>query len=570
MRLRWLLSFFAILGTVLAALVIPSANPAGAATTAPTLRSSSVAATNIASGVTVTKPAGTASGDQLVAVLNTDQTPSAPGWTSLGSKVTSGAGTLSVWRHLAGSSEPASYTFTSAGTGASATVQVYDFTGADTATPVGPIAFGGSTTATTAQVAPSVTPTNAPGLEFAAYSGQGGSPTYTAPSGMTARNTNSDGWAFLSTASQAQTSTAATGTRTATSSLSSKYNSVQFIVNGAGGTTPPPPPPSSSKPLFKGVNAHPIWYGPDKVDPLLNDASAAGVKTMRVDFNWGYMEPTTKGTYDSFTLGNMDYFMAQAKARGIDVLPVVTGAPNWANGGQGDIAPPSNPANYADFVQFVLTRYPQIKAVQVWDEPDGSWAWQQSGTAAQRASSYVALLQATFNRVHGLGTGVKVTGPTVSNFGSSPETWLKAFYAAGGKPYKDVLSFHFYGDPPQHGNLTPEQVIANWNSSIWPIIQANGDAGQELWFTESGYSTDPAGVSESTQANYLTRMYAAVLASTSATRMYWYEFFNNADGSTDPESNYGITHYASTGTGSSAHFVPKPALSALTAVQTPQ
>ena len=63
--------------------------------------------------------------------------------------------------------------------------------------------------------------------------------------------------------------------------------------------------------------------------------------------------------------------MSEAKSYGMKVMLMVIGAPAWANGGRSDRAwAPKEPADYADFMTAISTKYPSIKMWMVWGEPN--------------------------------------------------------------------------------------------------------------------------------------------------------------------------------------------------------
>jgi hypothetical protein len=67
----------------------------------------------------------------------------------------------------------------------------------------------------------------------------------------------------------------------------------------------------------------------------------------------------------------MDQTLGQAKSYGMKVMLMVIGAPSWANGGRSDRAwAPRKPADYADFMTAVSTKYPSISMWMVWGEPN--------------------------------------------------------------------------------------------------------------------------------------------------------------------------------------------------------
>lgn len=193
--------------------------------------SNSTGYTTVTGGADISNavPTGTAAGDLLVAVCANDGTSvsTTAGWTKVAStpthisvfwKVATGSEPTIVFRHLS-SSAP------------SAEQAVFALTGANTTSPIAPVA---STTAatSTSHVAPTLTPSGL-GMLFAAYECTGGATTYTPPAGMTERVDVNDGWLTLGVDTVSLASTAATGTKTATASASRAYESLSFVVNDA-------------------------------------------------------------------------------------------------------------------------------------------------------------------------------------------------------------------------------------------------------------------------------------------------------------------------------------------------
>lgn len=119
-----------------------------------TFRSVAGATSTLGNAITVTKPAGTAEGDLLVAW----STSGASSWTTVGAGFTEHPGSLGaahpLWTKIAGPSEPANYTFDPAGT-PSSVVTIVCITGVDTAAPID--AAAGASGASGNLVLPTVT-----------------------------------------------------------------------------------------------------------------------------------------------------------------------------------------------------------------------------------------------------------------------------------------------------------------------------------------------------------------------------------------------------------------------------
>jgi hypothetical protein len=148
------------------------------------------------------KPAGVISGDVLVAChvsLGTAGSMGTPSggatWVQLGSTLTSGSGSVKMWRKIAGGSEPANYGFTQDSEGTAIIVAVMD---ADTTvTPIIATSTAGSGTSITT---PSITPATAADFEmrFATAARFTTPVTFTPPATYTEREDSSTGNDFAS------------------------------------------------------------------------------------------------------------------------------------------------------------------------------------------------------------------------------------------------------------------------------------------------------------------------------------------------------------------------------------
>ncbi len=305
-------------------------------------------------------------------------------------------------------------------------------------------------------------------------------------------------------------------------------------------TTVPTSTPTSSASTpsaFYGINWHPMWYGPSWTIQQLNLMQQAHVQRTRADVNWDAIE-TSKGVYNSTYLANLDAVVNESFNRGIKPVLIVLRCPAWANGGQAATVPPTNDQDYANFLTFLMNRYgSKVGDYEIWNEPDGSWAWTNPDP-----TRYTALLKTAYTAAKALNPSVNILGGSLSGFYTNPQNFLTGMYAAGAKNYFDTLSAHAYGDPPQHDNLAPEAMFDSWAAAILPIMQANGDGAKRVWLTEHGYNTSTTGVSESTQADYLTRAYAKAKTVSNIDNLFYYEWMNSAGGTsaTDPAQNYGM------------------------------
>lgn len=198
----------------------------------------------------VTKPAGLAVGDLLLAfhvgdndALLANMTAPAS-WTEIASQaaVSGAQPAMKVWHRIATSTETAAlnFSFSAGGGGVFCSAGILAIT-AGTFDPTAPLSptFTINAANSTSHVAPSLTGI-VNGLLVTAHStDQGGasSTSYTPPSGMTEHvdTAASPGWTCVEVNTLAVTSTAATGTKTATCTASRPATSISLIVSPASG-----------------------------------------------------------------------------------------------------------------------------------------------------------------------------------------------------------------------------------------------------------------------------------------------------------------------------------------------
>ncbi len=303
---------------------------------------------------------------------------------------------------------------------------------------------------------------------------------------------------------------------------------------------------------FYGANWSPMFYGNVDIDNNLNLMQAAGIKALRMDVQWAKIEPTTKGVYSQSYLSTIDYAVDGLKARGMKALMTVDRTPNWANNNQGQFVPPTNDKDYADFLVFLIKRYNgKVNDFEIWNEPNQPQFW-----VNPNPTKYTALLKTAYMAAKSVSPSVNILGGSISNTTSIGTDFLKGMYSAGAKPYFDVLSQHIYGDPPAHGNMTPETLFDTLTTAILPIMQSYNDSAKKIWITEHGYTTalanssHPAGVTDSVQADYLTRAYNKAKTMPIIDSLYYFSWMNGSNWNTgcncavtdsyDLEQNYGI------------------------------
>lgn len=136
----------------------------------------------------------------------------------------------------------------------------------------------------------------------------------------------------------------------------------------------------------------------------------------------------------------------------------------------------ADPGLFGAYVRRVIERAPDVfRAIEVWNEPDGSWAF--DGTPAQ----YAQMLSATYGAVKPRFPGVRVLiGGAMNLDGRDWYERMFAASAAGTAPSFDVANVHVRG---RLATLAP--TVRAWRG----FFRRHGHSGP-LWVTETGYPSD--------------------------------------------------------------------------------
>jgi len=193
-----------------------------------------------------------------------------------------------------------------------------------------------------------------------------------------------------------------------------------------------------------------LWWRPERADRDLGLIRDAGFGWVKTDFPWREIEGAGKGIFD---WSRTDRIVEQVENHGLDLVVRLDRQPYWA--ADGDNAPPERYSDYGDFVYALASRYRgRIRAYEIWNEPNLAREW---GNRPPSPEEYTALLRLAY--VH-----IKDADPEaiVISAGMAPtsrwdamampdDEFIRQMYAAGARPYFDVLGAHGVGykAPPE-------------------------------------------------------------------------------------------------------------------------
>jgi hypothetical protein len=159
------------------------------------------------------------------------------------------------------------------------------------------------------------------------------------------------------------------------------------------------------------------------------------------------------------------------------------------------------------FVRRAAERYPDVRAIEVWNEPNLARFWAPRPDPGR----YSQLLSAANEAVDAAGSPAPVlSGGLIPAMGrrsmDAPEFLWRVYNNAGAESF-DGIGAH----PYPHGAPFAENMNG-WLDALRAVRAANDDGSTPLWITEVGVSTHPAtGVPPETQGDVLAEMYRSVL-----------------------------------------------------------
>jgi chitodextrinase len=245
----------------------------------------------------------------------------------------------------------------------------------------------------------------------------------------------------------------------------------------------------------------PKWIRAEAVEP----ARDLGARAFRITLQW------TPGQTALADAQVVELQRAVGAATGMKLVLSVYGA-------AGSSAPQTDGARdqYCAYVQDALARFPSLRDVVIWNEPNKSlfW-WPQLATegAAAAPAAYEALLARCYDVLHGAFADVNVIGLALSPTGNddvgshSPGAFIRGLgtaYRASGRqrPLLDTVGHHAYGvkaaERPWRKHILSKVISqGDWNKlmyNLWLAFDRTaqsipGAGGVRIWYMEGGSQT---------------------------------------------------------------------------------
>jgi hypothetical protein len=295
----------------------------------------------------------------------------------------------------------------------------------------------------------------------------------------------------------------------------------------------------------------------------------SGVESARVIFSWNLAQERPE---DKPNFVRADEMVRNAATHGIDLLPVITYAPDWARVEPGNLAsaPKDLPA-YGHYVSELVRRYgprgyywrrnpdvPKrpIRTWQIWNEPALEW---QFSPHRGWPSRYAQILRTGARAVRRRDRRATIV---LSGFANNAWTAIAQLYAAGNvRPYFDAAAVHMYSANP--GDFV--EIARRFRRAM----DRAGDRRKPIFVTEAGASASasvfrsPGHEYFQTTNNGLARHIGASYRALTGVRgrlgirhVYWYTWASSYDATS------GVFGFAGLNAFSAFHVKPMPAMAA--------
>lgn len=213
----------------------------------------------------------------------------------------------------------------------------------------------------------------------------------------------------------------------------------------------------------------------------------------RITIPWRDVNPAP----NVWNFNGINSVVTAAEREGLQILAVLSTAPQWAGGGEFGTVPPENVGLWREFVRRTAEQFAgRIAAYEVWNEPNlrdipiHGVGWDRPLDARPFYTDY---LRAASQEIRAAAPGTLVVGPVSS---SRPNDRTELLYqqleARGASQFVDVVSFHANGT-----DRVFSDVVADIQRSLNLLTSRNpSNAGKSIWITEFGWFGGSAGREE--------------------------------------------------------------------------
>jgi hypothetical protein len=205
---------------------------------------------------------------------------------------------------------------------------------------------------------------------------------------------------------------------------------------------------------------------------------------------------------------------------------------------------------WRSFARAVTQRFPQARAIEVWNEPNRRGAW--STLSGPDPARYVRVLRAAYQGVKAANPsmpvligGIADSAQTVVGQTIADAEWLQNLYYRGARGAYDGIGVHPY--PEQYAPDARGRGYQVGLGRLRSIRLAHNDPAH-FWITEWGYFTRGSDgmhspVTETQQAVWTRCAYQLTLAMTDVDAFLVYNTRDVGNDAFDAEHNYGVFRF---------------------------
>ncbi len=210
---------------------------------------------------------------------------------------------------------------------------------------------------------------------------------------------------------------------------------VALALGLAAPRTVPPlhlPPPQTVQTINPKIGVHTRLTGTG--DEAAMDRQLAAVREMGASwvvdlFPWAYVQPQSPATFD---WRGADLLVAHAEQQGLQIIARLDIVPQWARPPQTSdrLLLPERYADYARYAAAFAARYPSVRHLVIWNEPNLNFEW---GQRAPDPTAYAALLNVVYPAVKAANPAALVLAGGLSPGASVPGVRLDDLRVSAGR-----------------------------------------------------------------------------------------------------------------------------------------
>lgn len=241
-------------------------------------------------------------------------------------------------------------------------------------------------------------------------------------------------------------------------------------------------------------------------DDMLTTFANGGLGWVRIDLDWDQIETAR----DDYHWENVDRVVDAADRLGLSVYGAMGYTPQWASGQVGNAHPPTDPADFVEFVRETVRRYRgRIDCMGIWNEPNLQQFW-----AGDKQQFIDDILVPGLIAIREEAPEMVTCGPDLSSSGNERANWLAPILDAAAD-HLDVITHHQYdGGDTVRGRALEIDALRRF-------LDDRGLGARPIWITEIGWSLN--GVSEAEQASLLEGVMAAMVERPFWAKTFWYD-----------------------------------------------